>query len=103
MLKYELPPPDIDEHPVPELADPSSRPKLIFNWEDWIPYLEEMELTEAQQRQFIETYWLIVSIFVDLRWEIVSEAENCEQNLDLTAALMAAVLQSQDHQQTEEV
>ena len=103
MLKYELPLPDIDEHPVPELDDPSSRPKLIFNWEDWIPYLEEMELTEAQQRQFIETFWQIVVIFVDLGWEIGPDPEICGQNLDLAAALKAAVLQSEDHQQKEEV
>ena len=103
MLKYELPPPEIDELPVPELDDPGSRPKLIFNREDWIPYLEEIELTEAQQRQFIGTFWQIVSIFVDLGWEIDVEPENCGQNLDLTAALKAAVLQSEDHQQKEEV
>ncbi|MEM7427862.1 MAG: hypothetical protein AAF441_17345 [Pseudomonadota bacterium] len=103
MLKYELPPPDIGEHSVPELDNPGSRPKLIFNWEDWLPYLEEIEGTEAQKRELLETLWQIVSVFADIGWEIGADVDKSSESMDLSAELKRAVLYSKEHQQEEEV
>ncbi|MEM1277736.1 MAG: hypothetical protein AAGH74_14520, partial [Pseudomonadota bacterium] len=77
---------------------------------DRLPFLEAWEAPEARKREMIETLWVIVKTFADLGWEITEEAstnpeETCGQVLDLRAALMAAVLRSEDHpkEESEEV
>ncbi len=81
--------------PPPSPPPASPRPSLVLNWEDWLPYLEDEDASEAEKRQLIETLWSIVVSFVDLGWHIVPEPpaeETCGQVLDLTAALNAAVV-----------
>lgn len=77
-----------------------SPPKLVFNWEDWLPYLSEAEATEEQKRQLIETLWSIVVGFVDLGWEVGDALpradKSCGKDIDLKAVLTAAVVHSKD-------
>lgn len=78
------------------------KPTLQLIWQDWIPFVEDSDLTDDQKREMIETLWSIVMAFVDLDWEVSADRqETSGQILDLKAALEAAVLNSQ--QQTEEV
>lgn len=77
-------------------------PGLHLNWEDWLPYFEDSDATDAEKRQMIEALWSIAMAFVDLGWNIDSAPETSGQTLDLTAALRAAVLNS-ENQQKEEV
>ncbi|MEM8646934.1 MAG: hypothetical protein AAGF86_11380 [Pseudomonadota bacterium] len=96
--------------PDPPRADPPrsghKRPQMRFDWRDWQPFLEAWEAPEARKREMIETLWVIVKTFADLRWEITEKAtaspeETCGQVLDLRAALMAAVLRSEDQSKEE--
>lgn len=96
--------------PHPPLKPPSSerivRPSVHLNWQDWLPYLEESDATEAEKRQLIETLWSIMIAFVDLGWDLGSPAnpngkETSGQTLDLTAVLRAAVLNSEDAEKEE--
>lgn len=90
--------------PKPTPPPAPARPGLHLNWEEWLPYLDDLNATEAEKRQFIETLWSIVIAFVDLGWDVApgpSSKETCGQVLDLRAALEAAMVQSEDPQ-TEE-
>ncbi|MFK7944157.1 MAG: hypothetical protein AB8B85_14765, partial [Paracoccaceae bacterium] len=68
---------------------------------DWLPYVAASGASEAEKRELIETLWTIVMSFVDLGCEVSEgsaiggDKESCGQNIDLTAALRAAVLNSQ--------
>ncbi|MEL6646285.1 MAG: hypothetical protein AAFQ05_01050, partial [Pseudomonadota bacterium] len=82
-------------------AQASSRPTLQFDWTEWLPYLDALDGTEEQKRLVIEQVWQIVLAFADLGWEIkganqITASETSGQVTDLTAALRAAVLHSED-------
>jgi len=97
------------EHKQPPNAGntPAEKPQLCFNWEDWLTYVEEYDYTEAQKRELIEIYWKIMLVFIDLSWEVEvglgAKVDNSKQDINLSAALKAAVVQSENHQQKEEV
>lgn len=71
----------------------SSQPKLQFNWEDWLPYLEDSTASPEQKRALIEALGSIVQSFVDLGWGLTTET--CGESFDLKAALEAAVVNSE--------
>lgn len=110
---HETPTPDPPRAgpPRPDPPRPGhKRPQMRFDWQDWLPFLEAWEAPEARKREMIETLWVIVQTFADLGWEITEEAstnpeETCGQVLNLRAALMAAVLRSEDQpkEESEEV
>lgn len=80
-------------------------PKLLFTWEDWLPYMDEFDGTDAEKRAFIETLWVIVKVFVDLGWEVESPNDRPEETsgqvFDLTAELRSAVLDLKGQKQKE--
>lgn len=79
---------------------PPPKPSLHLNWEDWLPFLENQDIPEAQKKELIETLWSIVIAFVDLGWDVgekpASSAESCGQTRDLTSALRAGIVYSED-------
>ena len=93
--------------PTPPEREPDARPTVQFDWRDWLPYLAASDAPEDQKRELIETLWTIVLTFVDLGWDVeaASEASEkiCGQNIDLTAALMSAVVQSENTETDKEV
>ena len=88
-----------------ELQELPNTASLHLKWEDWLPYLEDSGASGAEKRQLIETVWAIMMGFVDLGWDVGSSKETSGQNLDLTAALQVAVLNSHeaDMPESEEV
>ncbi|AZV79063.1 hypothetical protein EBB79_15075 [Parasedimentitalea marina] len=76
----------------------TTSPKLHFDWQDWLPLLADDSIPEAQARELIETVWSIVSAFMQLGCDVSSTTETCGKDIDLTALLNAAVLDSQDAQ-----
>ena len=87
------PPPSTGTSELQEMPNTAS---LHLKWEDWLPYLEDSGASDAEKRQLIETVWAIMMGFVDLGWEIESDEKTSGQNIDLTVALQAAVLNSHD-------
>lgn len=75
---------------------PGPPPKLDFDWRDWLPYIAEADLTETEKQELIETLWAIILVFVDLGWDVGAQtpAESYGQSYDLTAALVASVVNS---------
>ena len=103
MQRHKPPPLDPTLHTEPSVGPSSDPSTMIFNWQDWVSYLGEMGGSDAQNRELIETLMVIVMAFADLGWEIKSEPQPSGKNIDLRTALQAAVVQSEDHQQKEEV
>ncbi|OIQ26166.1 MAG: hypothetical protein BM562_16630 [Alphaproteobacteria bacterium MedPE-SWcel] len=77
-------------------ATPPPKPSVHLDFEDWLPYLEHEDATEAEKIEFVETLWNIAVAFVDLGWDLNSNRETGGQSLDLTAVLRAAVVNSND-------
>ena len=90
----------------PPESTPRPPPKLLFNWEDWLPYLADADATDEQKRELIETIWSIVCNFVDLGWEVGDalplRKKTCGKDIDLKAALQAAMLHSNDNEKESE-
>ena len=57
----------------------SGPPALTIDWDLYGAYLENSDLSEAQQRDFIETLWSIVVSFVDLGFGIHPIQQALEQ------------------------
>jgi len=74
---------------------PKSRPAVSFDWQDWLPYLEGEDIPDEQSQVLIETLWSIVLTFVDLGFNVKSPSKSCGADIDLKAALEAAVLNSE--------
>jgi len=72
-------------------------PTVAFDWQDWLPYLDD-DIPEDQKRQLIEVLWTIILSFVDLGFDVKSPADICGETIDLKAALETAVLNSRDAQ-----
>ena len=64
-------------------------PALRFDWMDWLPYLEDQDVSKEQKRELIETLWSIVVAFVDLGWRLNPKPEIGGEALDLKAVLTA--------------
>lgn len=78
---------------------PPPKPSLHLNWEDWLPYLDDTEASDADKRQLIETLWAIMMGFADLGWELsdgTAPAKSSGQVANLTAVLRSAVLYSEE-------
>ena len=90
--------------PVPPTnSPPNPQTTIHFDWQEWLPYIEDADLTDAQKQEMIETLWSIVLAFVDLGWEVgAAPKETCVQVPDLKAALATAVLHSTDTNQEQE-
>ena len=71
-----------------------TKPSLHCKWQDWLPYLEDQDLSEADKLELIETLWSLVVAFVDLGFGLTSDPINCENSIDLKTLLENSVLNS---------
>jgi hypothetical protein len=75
-------------------------PTLHLNWEDWTDFLEDSDAPDPEKRAMIEALWSIVVGFVDFGWDISSGDKICGEEIDLTTLLNAAVVNSDNTQNT---
>ena len=84
----------------PPTQPPNDSPERItygglrFDWQDWLPYLENSDLPDDKKREFIETLWGIVVSFVDLGFDLNPTQQICGEVIDLKALLEKAVIDS---------
>ncbi len=78
------------------IGPPAAIPTLTIDWELYGEYLEEFDLSDAEQRELIEALWSIVVSFVDLGFNIhpaqLATKDCCERNDSLIAGKSASVL-----------
>ncbi|MGS4884942.1 hypothetical protein [Roseibium sp. MB-4] len=70
---------------------------LICDLEQFRPYLEEANLSKAQEEEFLQTLWSIISSFVDLGFgihDLQKLTEPDEFVVDLNAYLLSDQLNS---------
>ncbi|MEM9699402.1 MAG: hypothetical protein AAF943_11490 [Pseudomonadota bacterium] len=75
------------------------RPSVHFDWLDWLPYLADADMTNAEKQEHIETLWALVLGFVDLGFAVGSDEDNCGEAFDLKDVLAAAVLNSGENKE----
>ena len=80
----------------------NSKPQVDFDWHDWLPFLAEADMPEADKQASIEALWSIVIAFVGLGFEVTAPADTCGEAIDLKAALAAAVVNFEEDINTEE-
>lgn len=92
--------------PTPPTPPPGApkrpTPKIHLDWKEWLTYLEASDAPEDQKRELIEIVWNIVIGFVDYKWDVGDNSEICGQDIDLTAVLTAAVIDSETRQKEKE-
>lgn len=71
-----------------------SYPTLTIDWDLYGEYLQDSDLTEDEQREFIQTLWNIVVAFIDLGFSIHPMQQACEQNDELSSLIAQTVLSS---------
>ena len=47
-----------------------TKSSIVFDWEEWRPYLEDADIPDEQKQELAETLFGVVFAFVDLGWEI---------------------------------
>ena len=62
-------------------------PTLTIDWDRYGAYLEDSDLSDDQKREFLQTLWDIVVGFVDLGFNLNSQAEVCGEIADLPGIL----------------
>ncbi|MEM9238475.1 MAG: hypothetical protein AAGB07_00740 [Pseudomonadota bacterium] len=77
------------------------RPSIHLSIEDWMPCFEHKDISDAEKIELINNLWSIAKAFVDLGWELDVAEEFSGQGIDLTAALRAAVLYSEQYKSTD--
>jgi uncharacterized protein YdaT len=63
---------DKDRLPFAEAAQPDTLGVLPFQADEYMEYVDDLELTEAQKVEFLHTLWHIMSAFVDLGFGVDS-------------------------------
>ncbi len=61
-------------------------PTLSIDWEAYLPYLENEDISEEKKRELIETLWSIMVTFVDLGFGI----EPTQQAMDAKGIVEAS-------------
>ncbi|MGH1417144.1 MAG: hypothetical protein ACRBB0_26910 [Pelagimonas sp.] len=88
---------------MPETPPQTSQTTLTCDWQDWVEHFPNIEASDAEKRALIELLWSMVSVFVDLGWEIAPKPqsatqETCGKQPDLAATLLHAVLLSTEEE-----
>lgn len=87
--------------PSPNTSEAAAKPKpsVHFDWRDWLPYLADADMTDAEKQEHIETLWAIVLGFVDLGFVVGPAEDSCGKALNLKDVLAAAVLNSKENEE----
>ena len=86
--------------PAPPATEVPPCSALRFDWQDWLPYLEEQDIPLEQKQDLIKTLWTIVLTFMDMGYAVKPTAETCGNAIDLKTALETAVLHLDTPQNT---
>ena len=91
---------DLPSDHTPPASQSTTRPALRFDWQDWLPYLENEDIPLAQKQDLIKTLWAIVRPFMDMGYAVKPTAETCGNTIDLKTALETAVIHLDTPQHT---
>ena len=81
-------PPDSDQSKAP--------PSLSIDWEAYLPFFENEEISDEDKRELIGILWSIMVSFVDLGFDIHPVQQACGEDQDDLASDIADVLSCDD-------
>ncbi|WP_157063699.1 hypothetical protein [Phaeobacter sp. 11ANDIMAR09] len=76
----------------PEFNPETAPPRLSIDWDAYLPFLENEDISEEQKRELIEALWSIMVSFVDLGFGIHPIQQVCGQDISLAELPAADVL-----------
>jgi len=81
---------DIPSEFNPETAPPS----LSIDWDAYLPFFEDEDISEADKQELIEALWSIVVSFVDLGFGVHPVQQACGKHISLAEMPIGDVLNS---------
>ena len=76
----------------PEFNPETAPPRLSIDWDAYLPFLENEDISEEQKHELIEALWTIMVSFVDLGFGIHPIQQVCGQDISLAELPAADVL-----------
>jgi len=83
-----------NNHPPPEPRQDNSWRPLKLEYELYDELFDNLDVSEDEKREYLETVWAVVVAFVDMRFRIHPLQQACEQDLDLLMVNLLGVLDS---------
>ncbi|MEM7544171.1 MAG: hypothetical protein AAF367_01420 [Pseudomonadota bacterium] len=76
----------------PEFNPETAPPRLEIDWDVYLPFFEDEDISDEDKRQLIEALWSIVVSFVDLGFGVHPVQQACGQDPLLDERVIADVL-----------
>jgi hypothetical protein len=67
----------------PEFNPETAPPALTIDWDAYLPFFENEDISEEHKRELIESLWTIMVSFVDLGFGIHPVQQACGQEVSL--------------------
>ena len=80
----------------PDNDQSKALPSLSIDWEAYLPFFENEEISDDDKRELIGILWSIMVSFVDLGFGIHPVQQACGENQDGLASAIADVLSCED-------
>jgi hypothetical protein len=80
----------------PEFNPETAPPRLTIDWDAYLPFFEDENISEDQKREMIEALWSIMVSFVDLGFGIHPIQQACGKDISLAEMPAADVLNLSD-------
>lgn len=78
----------------PEFNPETAPPALTIDWDTYLPFFENEDISEEHKRELIEALWTIMVSFVDLGFGIHPVQQACGQEVSLPELPTADVVHS---------
>lgn len=80
----------------PEFNPETAPPSLTIDWDAYLPFFEDEDISEEHKREMIEALWSIMVSFVDLGFGIHPVQQACGKDVSLAEMPAADVLNLPD-------
>lgn len=67
----------------PEFNPETAPPSLTIDWDAYLPFFEDEDISEDDKRQMIEALWSIMVSFVDLSFGVHPVQQACGKDISL--------------------
>jgi hypothetical protein len=84
----------------PEFNPETAPPSLTIDWDAYLPFFEDEDISEDDKRQMIEALWSIMVSFVDLGFGVHPVQQACGKDISL-AELPACDVVNLGHTKTD--
>lgn len=91
-------------HDIPPNFNPETAPPtLTIDWDAYLPFFEDDDISEEQKHELIEALWSIVVSFVDLGFGVHPIQQACgktdDELSDLPSDLLSLLISEQSEQE----